>query len=125
MCGLLDVVRKNHASVEKITNLDNDAYDLLLTKHVVFLDLVDCSAANTVIECIVRNTVIVVNRHPALEELLGATYPGFYDSMYEATTILCSPKTLIACYKHIAALDKTQLDVNDFMTRLVQLLASL
>ncbi len=125
MCGLLDVVRKNHASVEKITNLDNDAYDLLLTKHVVFLDLVDCSAANTVIECIVRNTVIVVNRHPALEELLGVTYPGFYDSMYEATTILCSPKTLIACYKHIAALDKTQLDVNDFMTRLVQLLASL
>jgi hypothetical protein len=125
MYGLAKVVQANYLSVELLKNLDNDSYDALLTQHIVFLDLVDCSAANTVIECVVRNTIIIVNRHPAVEEVLGVSYPGFYRSIHEATSILCSPKTLLACYKHIAHLDKSQLDIETFMIKLVQVLKTL
>ena len=55
------------------TRLSNQEFDKALTKNVVFLKLRDCSAVNTVLECMARDTPIIINRHPAIEELLGAS----------------------------------------------------
>lgn len=59
--------------------VSNKEYDKLLLKHICFLKLYDVSASNVVIECIMRNAPVIINRHPALEEYLGIDYPLFYD----------------------------------------------
>ena len=75
-------------SVKIINKVDNNEYDKLLTSSIVFLDLVDCSASNTIIECIVRRVPVLVNRLPALEEYLGTDYPLFYDNFDHALKLL-------------------------------------
>ena len=39
--------------------LSNDHYDSLLAENIVFINLIDASAVNTVLECIVRNTPFI------------------------------------------------------------------
>jgi hypothetical protein len=117
--GMVNTLVAKYNSVEIIDKKDNDAYDDLLATNIVFLDLVDCSAANTVLECIVRNTVIVVNNHSALEEVLGRGYPGFYDTAVEATMILGSLDRLSACYMWLTNLDKTNIMIETFVDEFV------
>lgn len=66
------------ASVKVVDHLEDYAYDDYLSDKVVFLNLEDASACNTVIECMVRGCPVIVNRLPALEEYLGSDYPLFY-----------------------------------------------
>lgn len=105
-----------------MNRLVNDAYDALLTANVVFLNLIDCSAVNTVIECIVRNTPIVVNRHPALEEVLLPSYPGFYESLEHASAILNSVSIVDKCHVHLAKLDKTRFKLSTFVRSFIDIL---
>lgn len=71
--------------VEYIKYLSNGDYDHLLSQNVVFLDLYDTSANNAIIECIVRNTPVLVTDHPATREYLGKSYPLYFDSLETAS----------------------------------------
>jgi len=64
--------------------IPNDQYDELLAENLVFVDLYDSSANNTVIECIARATPLLINPLPAVVEYLGADYPLYFDSLTEA-----------------------------------------
>ncbi|MGD1711793.1 hypothetical protein [Hydrocoleum sp. CS-953] len=70
--------------VEVIKYLANEDYDNLLTQNIVYLDLYDASANNVIIECIVRNTPILVNPLPAVQEYLGKDYPMYFSNRNEA-----------------------------------------
>lgn len=63
--------------------LNNNEYDNLLSENIVYINLVDASAVNTIIECIVRATPIIVNKHPAAIELLGENYPLYFLSNHD------------------------------------------
>jgi Polysaccharide pyruvyl transferase len=80
MVAVNEILEKNYESVAAISTLNNEEYDLLLSKTVVFLHLEDASAVNTVIECIMRNTPIIVNKLPAVVEYLGDEYPLYYNA---------------------------------------------
>lgn len=84
LIGMVKMLEENHQSVEVLENIDNCYYDHLLSQNIVFLNLTDCSASNTVIECIVRNTPILINPLPAVVEVLGKSYPFYYRTMEEA-----------------------------------------
>lgn len=71
-------------TTETILFLPNTDYDRLLSENIIFLTLYDSSANNTVIECIVRNTPLLINPLPAVIEYLGEDYPFYYDSLEEA-----------------------------------------
>ena len=71
--------------VEVVNHVSNSTYDDLLCSAIVFNDLYDSNANNVVIECIARNTPILVNRAPAIIEYLGEEYPFYYSSLEEAT----------------------------------------
>jgi hypothetical protein len=114
--GLYNVIEQNDKSVKIIDRINNDDYDKLLSENIVFLNLVDCSAVNTVIECIVRNTVIILNRHIALEELLGSNYPGFYNTLIDATLLLNNHVIIEACHIYIKNLDKTKYHLDYFIS---------
>jgi hypothetical protein len=105
------------AGTRVIEHLPDDQYDNLLSQNIVFLDLVDCSAANTIIECIVRNTPIVINRHPAIEEYIGSDYPLFYDNVDDVKDLL-TIKKIHAAYNYLKNKDKEFLHIEYFVEAL-------
>ncbi len=67
------------SNVQFLQYLNDDEYNALLSNSIVFVDLYDSSVNNTIIECIVRNTPILVNRIEPVIEYLGKDYPLYYD----------------------------------------------
>ena len=59
-------------------------YDRMMCENVVFLDLHDCCACNTVVDCIVRNTPLLVRKMEGVVDYLGKDYPLYYESIAEA-----------------------------------------
>jgi hypothetical protein len=113
--GMLRRLARDHASVEQLETLDDAAYDALLSQNVVFLRLVDCSAVNTIIECIARATPVFVNRLPAVEEALGADYPGFYTSLAHAAELVCDARAIARAHAHLRRLDRSALSLDAFV----------
>lgn len=58
-----------------------EEYDELLTKNIVFIDLFDAASNNTIVECIIRNTPIIVNKVGGVSEYLGNNYPLYFDDI--------------------------------------------
>ena len=74
----------DYGSVEVLSFLSNAQYDDLLSRNIVYLELYDSSANNTVIECIMRNTPILINPLPAVREYLGDEYPFYFTNRNQA-----------------------------------------
>jgi hypothetical protein len=114
-------------NVDYLDYQDNNEYDALLTQNVVFLHLVDASAVNTVIECIVRETPIVVNKHPAIVEMLGANYPLYFTSTtpqsicQEVEKILSSTYRIRKANLHMKRLSKERYDISLFINQLTNI----
>lgn len=118
MIGVLETIRKQWESVVLIDHLTNTEYDILLTKNIVFLRLIDASAVNTIIECVVRNTPILVNKHPAVIEILGADYPLFYDDIVDAGYKAGNLDLIKAAWYYLEAMEKTKFTMNYFIKTL-------
>ena len=102
--------------VTHIHFLENNEFDNLLSENIVFIRLEDASAVNTVIECIVRNTPIIVNRLPALEEVLGKKYPLFYNSINDVKNLL-TMKNIEKAFDYLKNLNKTELKLETFINK--------
>jgi hypothetical protein len=72
-------------SVELMKYQSTESYDKLLSENVVFMDFYDISASNLVLECIVRNTPILIKKHNAVIDYLGEDYPFYFESVEEAS----------------------------------------
>ena len=113
-----DIIKR----MDVIDAVDNKAYDELLTNNVVFLNLVDGSAINTLIECVVRNTPVFVNLHPAVVEVLGGDYPLYYENPSDINKLLENPVCLKNAHEHMKSLDKTPYQISEFIQSLKNLL---
>lgn len=113
--GLMDMIRRNHATVDIIDKLNNEDYDILLSKNIVYINLVNASAVNTIIECIIRDTPILVNRLPATEQYLGKDYPLLYETIEHAQELLRDNKSILNAYKYLKKMDKSHLTINFFI----------
>ena len=80
---------------------DHESYDRLLSSNIVFIDLYDSSANNVIVECIVRNTPVIVNRHPAVIEYLGRDYPLYFDTIEEASDLVDSEGAIESSYNYL------------------------
>ncbi|OYV95687.1 MAG: hypothetical protein B7Z73_02130 [Planctomycetia bacterium 21-64-5] len=108
------------SSVEVLPFLSNDEYDRWLSRSVVFCDLIDSSANNVVIECIVRNTPLLINRLPAVEEYLGRDYPLYFSTLEEASAKLARRATVLAAHEHLRALPKERYSQKAFREGLLR-----
>jgi hypothetical protein len=73
-----------YSTAEIVDYLSDEEYDMCLAENLVFISLYDSSANNTVIECIVRNTPLLVNPLESVREYLGEDYPFYFNSLEEA-----------------------------------------
>lgn len=103
--------------VTRLERVSRSDYEELLSSNPVFLDFYDLSASNTLTECIVRNTPMLIRRHPAAVEVLGADYPLFFESLEEASALLCESQ-LLAAHEHLAGIDNNAFYHDAFVERL-------
>jgi hypothetical protein len=107
------------SSVKILEKVSNVEYDSLLSESVVAIRLRDASAVNTIIECIVRDTPIVVNKIPAVVELLGEDYPLYRDADDDADIDL-RLDDIEAASSYIKELCKRRFWIDTFIEELFQ-----
>jgi len=102
--------------------VSNEEFDSLLSGGVVFLDQYDSSANNAVVESVARNTPILTNRLPAVEEYIGKDYPLFFDDLDHASALLSSPQKIYEAHLYLKNMDKRWISgtffANDLMKKL-------
>ena len=93
-CSKQKINLKFNDSVIIKERVSDEEYDDLLSSSIVFLNLYDAAAITTVIECLSRNTPLIINRLAAVEEYLGSAYPLFYNSLQEAAKLISDNEML-------------------------------
>lgn len=103
------------ANTHERAHVPNDEYDQLLSENIVFVDLIDASANNAVIECLVRATPILVNRLPAVGEYLGSDYPLYFRDLDEAAAMALDVGRVRAAHQYLQQCPtRTKLDGPSF-----------
>ena len=95
-----------------------EEYDELLTKNVVFIELFDASANNTVLECIVRGTPIIINNVGGIYEYLGKNYPLYFENLEDIDSLLTYDKIFNA-YHYMKTLKI--LSMSDFCKQIINI----
>jgi hypothetical protein len=94
-----------------------EEYDDLLSKNIVFVNLFDAAANNTVLECIVRNTPIIINKIEGVTDYLGENYPLYYNHLDEVHSLIDSQK-LLKAHEYLKNMDKTPFMMETFLNGL-------
>jgi hypothetical protein len=113
----------NH-KVEIITFLENHQYDELFISNIVFLKLIDASAINTLIECIVRTTPIVINKIKPVVEVLGEDYPLLYSDISEIRDLI-TMKNIENAHQYLKKMNKTKFRIEYFISSFQKVLEHL
>lgn len=69
-----------HQPCRALPRLSCKQYTAALSRGILYVHLTDASAVNTLLECVVLQTPVFVNKLPAVVELLGIRYPLYADS---------------------------------------------
>ncbi len=112
-------VRDLIKSVTVLKHLDSDGYDQLLSTCIVYIQLIDASAVNTVLECLCCNTPIVVNPLPAVVEILGIGYPLYYEQWQDFDKLV-TPKAVLEAHRYLKDRSKDVYRYVHFLKSLVR-----
>lgn len=74
--------------VANIYTASQSDYVHILQKGIIYNHYIQPAGSNLLSECITAKAHLVLNRHKAFEEYLGADYPLFYDSLEEADELI-------------------------------------
>ena len=95
-------------------------YDEILSINIVFIELFDASANNTVLECIVRNTPIIVNKLPGVIEYLGEDYPLYFNKLSEVNNLI-SDENILKAHEYLKNMNKEDLTIDYFTKKIFNL----
>jgi hypothetical protein len=93
-------------------------FDFLFTHTVQFIDLEGASAITGLLECMRRNTPLLIREHPAVKEYLGNEYPFYFESKEEAQAKVNNPKLIQVTHDYLRSMNKEFIDINYFITSL-------
>ena len=94
-------------------------YDNLLVENIVFIDLFDAAANNTILECILRRTPIIINRLPATVYYLGEDYPLFFKDINEVPDLL-TRENIVNAHEYLKTIKLTS--IKEFLSNLLNIL---
>ena len=109
------------SSVEIKYTKDFLEYDELLSENIVFIELWDGSANNAVLECIIRNTPIIINKIPPVVEYLGEDYPLYFENVDEVLELM-SDTNVLKAYNYLKNMDKSEFEIDYFINELHNIL---
>lgn len=119
---LIRISQKYLRRLKLIEKVPRPEFISFFKSNIFFLNLVDCSAANTIIEAISFNTPIIINRHPAVEEYLGKEYPLFYDDLKSVSSF--TEEDIYNGWKYLISLDKYFLSIDNFISSIKNIVKS-
>lgn len=105
--------------VKIVDYLEDEEYDKMMQNSMIFLSLYDVSACNTIIECISRNTPLLVNALPAVVEYLGEKYPLYYHTIDEASQKIQDISLVVSAHEYLKSMDKRRFTLENFERRMV------
>ena len=100
-----------------------EEYDTILSQNIVFVDLFDAAANNTVLECIVRNTPLIIKKIEGVVEYLGEDYPLYFTKLDQVNDLL-KPENIMKAHEYLKNMDKSDIDINYFIKSLINNLMS-
>lgn len=108
------------SKINILSTLSNEEFDNMYVNNIVFLDLVDSSTVNTILEVIVRKTPVVVNRIEPTVELLGESYPLFYDHLDDIPALL-TPQKILSAHEYMkTSIDDSVYRIDSFVESLIK-----
>ena len=117
-----DIVSNNDMSDIIIVNeVTNEEYSSIFKNSVVFADIVDCIANNTILECIKFNTPIIVRRNKSAEEYLGVNYPLFFSDYSELVYLKEESFLLDLIFEshfYLKNMNKQHIELNSFNNKI-------
>lgn len=111
-----DLIKK-FDNVKIIKNLSNKDYDNLISRSLLYLDMHETSANNSIIECINYKTPFVARPHPAIKEYCGANYPLFVEEFKDIEKITINDVKKAHQYLSDNASLRESLGFEDFIAR--------
>lgn len=108
--------------VFELPYVDNAGYDWLLSRSVVCQEVLDASANNVTLECLARNTPVIVNRHPAVVEYLGEDYPLYWSDYREVPELLHDDSAIESAHEYLRDLNKVQFTYEAFRLQMANVL---
>ena len=94
-----------------------EEYDWYLSENIVFINLFNASANNTILECIIRNTPIIINKLPAVVEYLGEDYPLYFKKLDEVNNLLSNDNIELA-HNYLKNMNKDDITIEYFTKQL-------
>jgi hypothetical protein len=86
---------------------------------------VDADDSRELIRMISRLQPGIVFRTRHAEELLGASYPGFFEHLSEAAELAKSADTLLACDQYLKSMDRERFSLQQFARNMQKALQEL
>ena len=112
-----------HPPCRMLPRLSKKQYLSILDHGIVYLHLLDAAAVNTVLECLAMRTPIFVNRLPAIEEVLGETYPLYVDSEDEIPLLLTrDPGCILKAGRYLELLSLERFQIQHLLSALAELI---
>jgi len=109
--------------VNIVNRLTNEEYDNLLSTSIIFIDFKDVAASNSIVECIIRKTPLLVPKLDAIVEYLGEDYPLYFSDIRQIKKIL-QKDILIQTVKYLESRQKI-LQTSFFLKEFQKILAGL
>lgn len=117
----LEKSRKSYGNYKTDTFVPISQYDRLLCENIVVMEVFDASASNGVLDCIVRNTPLIINKHPAVVEYLGENYPLYFSDPRDIPRLAEKAEE---AHKYLAKMDKSWLNVESFVKKVLEKVSS-
>jgi len=115
--SLLESLKRKIHGVQVLERVDDGEYDSLLASNVIWMSVKDMSAANVLLECLVRETPVLITRHAAAEEVLGREYPLYLESSssQHEQEVAMSRELLERTTEYMQKVDKSQYRLKTFV----------
>jgi hypothetical protein len=110
----INIEKLNYNQVKMYYTNTIEEYDNILSCNIVFIDLFDAAANNAVLECIIRNTPIIINKLEAVVEYLGNDYPLYFTNLNEINGLL-NIENITKAHEYLKKMDKTDITMDYFI----------
>ena len=112
---LIEMKKYSKNIVSIIDQVSIEEYFELLSRSIIFLDLYDVAACNTILECIVLNVPILIKKIDGVVEYLGEDYPFYFETLKEASSKLKDVNLIHEASDYLSSLNKEKYYVDEFI----------